>query len=267
MKRSQLEDLLRASGKIIDENQFIVLGSQSILGRFPEAPVELLWSMEVDLYAKNKPELTDNLNVIGELSQYHETHGVYVDPVDEKTATLPRGWKGRLINVKSDATDGVTGLCLDPHDLFISKIAANREKDLEFVKVMIKHDMVNKERLLEFAAKVANPEDDLGRSQRIATNIMAVYAEVEHTNPTHIDEKRGQYTGMILSMSDTVVQQDLGRGKQIYHDAAKLDKLPFLGEVNTIQYKNGVGYVSGRSDERKNVQGVKADDNPLKPSK
>ncbi|MFJ3317184.1 DUF6036 family nucleotidyltransferase [Herbaspirillum huttiense] len=244
MKRQQLEHLLRASGAIIGETQFFVIGSQSVLGKYPNAPQELLWSMEVDLFAKNHPEKTDNLNVIGELSPFHDSHGYYADPVDEKTATLPKGWKGRLINVKSVDTGGVTGLCLDPHDLFVSKVAAGREKDIEFVKVMIEHDMVQKERVLQLAATVANPKDDLGKSERIIARITGLYGQVKHVEPTHLNERTGRYTGEILSMSDTIVQQDAGRGKVIYHDAKKLDKLPWLGQVHTIIYKDGVGQVS-----------------------
>ena len=246
MNRQQLEDILRASGRIIDEDKFFVIGSQSILGKFPNVPQELLWSMEVDLIAKNKPSQTENLNIIGELSEYHNSFGVYVDPVDEKTATLSKGWKGRLINIYSPSTAGVTGLCLDPHDLFVSKVAAHREKDITFVSTMIQHDMVNKERVLALAANVPNPEDDLGRSQRIIANIQAIYAKVKHIEPSHIDEKSGLYIGKILSMSGTIVQQDIGRNKVIFHDAKLLDKLPYLGEINTIQYKNGIGHVSGR---------------------
>jgi hypothetical protein len=44
MRRSELEHLLRAAGEIIDERQFIVIGSQSILGKYPDAPEELLRS-------------------------------------------------------------------------------------------------------------------------------------------------------------------------------------------------------------------------------
>ncbi|WP_133166932.1 hypothetical protein [Solimicrobium silvestre] len=53
MKRQQLEHLLRASGTILGETQFIVIGSQSILGKYPEAPDDLLMSMEADFIPKN----------------------------------------------------------------------------------------------------------------------------------------------------------------------------------------------------------------------
>ena len=57
MKRSELEHIPRASKGITGETEFIVIGSQSILGRFPDAPRELRQSMEADLYPKFRPEL------------------------------------------------------------------------------------------------------------------------------------------------------------------------------------------------------------------
>ena len=179
MQRNELEHLLRAAGEILDERQFIVIGSQSILGKYPDAPEELLRSREADFIAKNRPERTAMLEAIGEASSFYETHGYYVDPVDSRTAVLPRDWKSRLVNVSSPGTNGVTGLCLDPHDLFISKVAAWREKDIEFAKVMIGHGMVEKDRLLVLASKVPNPEDDLDRAARIIKRIERLCADRE----------------------------------------------------------------------------------------
>ncbi len=179
MQRNELEHLLRAAGEIIDERQFIVIGAQSILGKYPDAPEELLRSREADFIAKNRLERTTMLEAIGEASRFYETFGYYVDPVDSRTAVLPRDWKSRLVNVSSPDTNGVTGLCLDPHDLFISKVAAWREKDIEFAKVMIGHGMVEKDRLLVLASKVPNPEDDLSRAERIIKRIERLCADRE----------------------------------------------------------------------------------------
>jgi len=52
MKRSDLEHILRASKGVTDETEFIVIGSQAILGRFPDAPRVLRQSMEADLYPR-----------------------------------------------------------------------------------------------------------------------------------------------------------------------------------------------------------------------
>jgi len=57
MKRSELEHVLPASKDVTGETDFIVIGSQAILGRFPDAPKELRQSMEADLYPRFRPDL------------------------------------------------------------------------------------------------------------------------------------------------------------------------------------------------------------------
>ena len=49
MTRNQLEHLIRASGSIAGSDTIVVIGSQAILASFPEAPQELLVSVEADL--------------------------------------------------------------------------------------------------------------------------------------------------------------------------------------------------------------------------
>lgn len=43
---------------------------------------------------------------------------------------------------------GVTGLCLEVHDLAISKYVAGREKDHEFTREVAKHGMIRRDILL-----------------------------------------------------------------------------------------------------------------------
>jgi len=90
MQRSDLEHLIRASGEIAGDNEIIIIGSQAILGQFPNAPVRLLMSMEADIYPKNNPEKADKVDAaIGEGSSFHELHGYYAQGVGERTAVLP----------------------------------------------------------------------------------------------------------------------------------------------------------------------------------
>lgn len=147
MKKQQLDHVLRAAGRITGEKQFIIIGSQSLHGKYPDLPDEILRSAEVDLVAGRTTARTEWLNVIGYLSPFHETFGYYADPVDASTATLPKGWKGRLVNLAPGETEGVRGLCLEPHDLAIAKYAAAREKDLIFTRELAYRGIVAEERL------------------------------------------------------------------------------------------------------------------------
>jgi hypothetical protein len=148
MKKQQVDHVLRAAGRSTGEKQFIIIGSQALHGKYPDLADEILKSVEVDLIAGKKAARTDWLNALGHLSPFHETFGYYADPVDVSSATLPKGWKGRLVNLPPGDTGGVIGLCLEPHDLAIAKYAASREKDLIFTRELARRGIVSEERLL-----------------------------------------------------------------------------------------------------------------------
>jgi len=140
MKRSDLEHILRASKGITGETEFIVIGSQSILGPHPDAPRVLRHSMELDLYPKHRPDLSAALDgAMGELSQFHQTFGYRADGVSPQTATLSTGWESRLVKVSNDNTGGAIGWCLEPHDL-------------AFVREMLRHHLAKPARLRELIA-------------------------------------------------------------------------------------------------------------------
>ena len=144
MKRSQLEHIIRAAGAITNQDELIIIGSQALLGQFPDAPEELLHSIEADVFPKHRPDLSIQIDgAIGELSPFHQTFGYYAHGVDESTARLPDGWKERLIAIHNENTRGVTGWCLEVHDLAIGKLAAGREKDLAFARNLLIHRLVN----------------------------------------------------------------------------------------------------------------------------
>lgn len=154
MKRSELEHLIRAAGDISRERELVVIGSQAILGQFPDAPPSLCISMECDLYPRRNPALADKVDgAIGEGSRFHELYGYYVQGVGPDTATLPKGWEGRLVRVENPNTGGHAGLCLEVHDLAISKYVAGREKDLEFTRELARHGMTVKSTLLARVAE------------------------------------------------------------------------------------------------------------------
>jgi hypothetical protein len=144
--RAQLEHVIRAAATISGDTEIVVVGSQAMLGRYPDAPPELLVSEDADVYPRNRPEMSDVIDgSIGELSPFHETFGYYAQGVGPTTAVLPRGWEARLVRVETPA--GV-GLCLDPHDLVLSKYVAGREKDRDYVRAAARHRRVDRATLL-----------------------------------------------------------------------------------------------------------------------
>ena len=55
----------------------------------------------------------------------------------------------------------MTGLCLEVHDLAISKYVAGRPKDLEFTRELARHKMIDRSTLKQRLKKT-----DLSRSER-----------------------------------------------------------------------------------------------------
>jgi hypothetical protein len=154
MTRSDLEHLIRAAGKISGEHELVIIGSQAVLGQFPDATGILSRSMEADLYPLSQPELADSIDgAIGEGSTFHQTYGYYAQGVGPDTATLPKNWQKRLVRIENPNTGGFAGLCLEVHDLAISKYVAGREKDREFTRALAKYGMSDKTVLLERLAK------------------------------------------------------------------------------------------------------------------
>lgn len=143
MTRAQLEHAIRAAGAICGDRELYVVGSQAILGSYPEAHPDLVRSMEVDVAPKNRPELESLIEgSIGELSPFHKTFGFHVDGVDIEGIVLPARWQERVCVVDNANTNGFRGLCLDPADLAVSKLAAGRSKDIDFVRVMLREQLV-----------------------------------------------------------------------------------------------------------------------------
>jgi hypothetical protein len=152
MTREQLEHAIRAACEVSEDTEIWIFGSQAILAEFPDAPEDLRASIEVDVQPKNRPDKVDVIDgALGELSPFHQTHGFYVHglPMEEAVA-LPRGWQARTKPIHDEiSTRGKTGWCIEAHDLAASKLVAFREKDRDFVRVLLIEKMITVETLIE----------------------------------------------------------------------------------------------------------------------
>lgn len=148
MNRLQLAHLLRAACQIAEDPDVLVIGSQSILGSFDESelPRVVVASTEADIAFFNDADRSkaDSVEgIIGEMTPFHETNGVYAEGIHIDTAELPAGWRGRLIRWGLQSSAPATPWFLDPHDLVLSKLAAGREKDVEFAAALLDAELVS----------------------------------------------------------------------------------------------------------------------------
>ena len=132
MQLHQLEHLIRAAGMITDSYEFIVVGSQSILGSVERPPV------------------------------------------------LPHGWEERLNRLQTPGTNGRIAYCIDVLDLFMSKCAANREKDRDFNVVLLRAGLVDVQSALQRVPDM--PIDDAARS-RMASLITRLATQAATSGP------------------------------------------------------------------------------------
>lgn len=167
MKRLELAHILRAACEIAGDAHILVIGSQSILGTYSEdeLPARATASMEADIaFLDDAPRLKADAveGAIGELSMFHRANGVYAEGVHIETAAyLPAGWRDRLNGWSLVSSRPATPRFLDPHDLAIAKLGANRDKDLEFVDALLRAGMLDLPTLRARCAMLADEHDDV----------------------------------------------------------------------------------------------------------
>lgn len=142
MTKSEFENLLCKAGEVACDRDFFLIGSQSIRGVCPAIPRDFPETYEADLYPRHHPQAWAVLRKkLGNDSPFFRRTGYYLDCTDPALATLPDGWLERLIPFRTPRTGGVTAWCLEPHDLFASKLVAWRVKDQQFLRAMLKHKL------------------------------------------------------------------------------------------------------------------------------
>lgn len=171
MNRADLEHVVAAAANVVGEDEFVVIGSQAILGPHPDAPPELLRSMEVDIYPALAPERAIEIDgSLGDGSAFHEAFGYYAHGVGPETVKAPAGWEERLIAVeippRPRSERRPVARCLEPHDLVLAKCVAGRDRDWEFAAVALAAGLVDRPTLL---AGIENlPVDEEVRSVILA---------------------------------------------------------------------------------------------------
>lgn len=175
MRRNEFEHAIRAAGAVLGTDEVLVIGSQALHASVGEdLPEEALRSIEVDVSALEDPggRMADLIDgSIGEASMFHATFGYYAQGVVPTTAVLPRGWRDRLVRFETPASNGVVAWCLEPHDLWLSKMVAGRPKDLEFARAVLTAGIVQPAELRSRLEEL--PDEAAHAAERIRDKIDA----------------------------------------------------------------------------------------------
>lgn len=152
------EDVSRALRSIVTNfedrgcNAVVLIGSQAILASYDLPPSEPLISNELDVFparhvkgtweAITEPssdDISEEINAFfGEDSQFHRTHGFYLDGVSAATSSLPTDWQDRQVVREMEVYGGPAFLIAPAvEDLILSKAVAGREKDKEWIAAVL----------------------------------------------------------------------------------------------------------------------------------
>ena len=154
-----------------------IIGSQSILLKYPDAPALMRTSGEIDAYPGNAEEweadhadaiASEEINALfGIGSAFHQSFGFYIDGVDKNTAKFPTGWEERSTEkVFVDGDKKIRVVAPSLEDLIVSKLHRLDPKDKEFVDASRRVQTLNigliKARLIESGAAPEIIENAIG---------------------------------------------------------------------------------------------------------
>ena len=142
MTKHRLLDLLRHAVALSAGQRLILAGSQAFYALGHSAPDLVERSEEADLLLVGADcSLFLRLEeVLGMESPHLRETGVFAHPVGLGTIVLPAGWEERLVAFGQD--EGLLNVwALEIHDLLASKLMAGREKDFEFLRALLAHDL------------------------------------------------------------------------------------------------------------------------------
>lgn len=143
MKRDYLFKLFEQARRLTGHQDFVVIGSLSILGTQDEdeLPPEMSMSIDVDAYTQADPgRIHDARAELGEGSEFHRAEGYFLDPVSPSLPTLPDGWQARMTRLEQE---GIRIWFIDPDDAAMSKYARSQANDLRWIRAGILSGLVS----------------------------------------------------------------------------------------------------------------------------
>jgi len=124
---AQVERILSDAARLVDEGEIVVFGSAALAMWLSDAPA----TRDVDLWCEPSAKGAVVTALMGELSWYHERHGVFVEVWAPETFAAPRGWRERARIQSLPDRPRVRLVVPHPHDVLVSKLERFEEKDRE----------------------------------------------------------------------------------------------------------------------------------------
>ena len=115
---------------------------------------------EIDIYPENNRDweqrnpgfdASEEISVLfGEMAEFHERFGFYLDGVDENTARMPPDWLDHEETMEIDVYGRIAiVVCPSIEDVIVSKLHRLMEKDVTFIKACAEARPLDRRRILE----------------------------------------------------------------------------------------------------------------------
>jgi len=177
MNRQQLEHVIEEVGRRTGLEYFYIIGASALLAVLPEpSEAGLVQTRDVDIVpgvtdVNEETRIANQIDwLLGEGSEFDIEHHYYAQGlVQSSPQYAPTGWMLRARPVKVGA---YTGLCMEIHDLALSKFGAGRPKDFEFNAALARTGLLNKTELL---GRVEQIKADTNLRQRIIARIHVAF--------------------------------------------------------------------------------------------
>jgi hypothetical protein len=161
MRKGELIEILLKAAEVSGYTEYVVIGSQAIHGTVADPDVEVvIRSSDADIYpvqgyGDQNSWYEELMLHLGQDSDHHVEANVYLEAVPTDLARLPPDWRERatteLIGSAQVGSESRAVYAIFPeiHDLTVSKIAIRREKDLEFLRGVVRLGLVDRTTLRE----------------------------------------------------------------------------------------------------------------------
>jgi hypothetical protein len=152
------------AARLVRRGELVVFGSGALAFWLHAAPR----SRDVDLWCDppERGEVVESL--MGELSWYHDRHGVYVEVWGPETFAAPAGWPDRARRLTSEAAPGVTLVVPHPHDVLLAKLERLDPSDLDHARRILAEFPLSPERLGELSREAPYETGRIVEEDRIA---------------------------------------------------------------------------------------------------
>ena len=167
MNLQEVERLLIEAKALCGHSDFVIVGSLAALGYLASPPDKMIQSLDVDLFIKDDPERTHELNKqLGQGSPFEACWGYYLDPVMPDLPSFPQGWENRMI-LKEFAS--VRAHFVSPDDVAVSKYMRGETRDRRWLIAGLKIGLLNLDIIERLAPSAPSLGDELKKAQRLMT--------------------------------------------------------------------------------------------------